>query len=1720
MKLPILLFTACSIVARTAAAHTGSMDVFPYGAAAGAPAFAWKYYQTDAVTPPAGWTTAADAALPAAWQSTAGSAPYRYGSFSLWPGGTGTMLTTSRRAYYFRRTFDLPLPASSLTKLRLSMRRDDGIVVHINGVRIGASNMPAVPSGGYTYTSYAVSPISGSAESAEIIMDYPSSGTGLAGLNLQPTGNVIAVELHNMPANATTSQNDIGFDLRVQADYSFSSINSLVQLVPNVPAWVAGGPGDVRNPAIPSLKLPPITYRESVTLDRPINLEGQPGSEIRGSDVWPSTGWQALSGGWVSPVGFALPPALYQQQRAYWIEGHAQVTTVNNNGVIEYPMVADPWQLLEQTFLNGTELAQTPGCYLPFTVKIENNKLMVAQRSWKGSSLPAAYNQPQLGDEVVAVDGITALAPGTPYVAPVLNGEVKGLFTTRYDQYKTFSVTLKRNGSTFISQVLPVHHALPIAGQFAVYKDATGGKRIMLGSSPASSSVFEVSTRTSWISPSLRLDAVSLKGLRFRHAANAVWNPGISTGSGDGWIISDIEASDVHAGLVTLSTSTQASRTGTHVIKGNTLTRSKLHDAGHICLDGTGGRYDVTDNDIYRGNHSNWFNIEWGAGGVKFTGINAECLAVTVNGSNVAVPVISNSFTWNGQTITPARAVFARNRIHDCDGPGLWMDEGCIHVDMDRNYCYRNSYPGLFYEVSFAGEIRNNICWANGWRKLDANTPWCAGILISTSGYCNVHDNLNAWNYHGIGAVDQSWRQNLMPGTANGSTTNAYNTGNHYNANTTLETWGRPVSSLPGEGLGTAVAVPVRDGLGRLAVTSPMGVPVHGGWGSNIPHDLTPNRYWAYPAKRNPGVFTDLDGAGVQSALSSARAQAAGLFAMAGAPESEQMPRFHGDHGASDFDDDGIDNATEVQLGQNPFAPEDANGNGLPDVQDTILASALPVGGRTLWLNGDDLAPGVNAEWSNRSGAAYPTSGSPVRTTLGGSPALNLNSAGNWNSGAITTPNVYGSSGDDLLTPQVNGFTILGACQPTGLGSLSVTGSYQATGYRFRAFAGSSIGWSFWSGEHLPSAEGYKGIVFNSLHALNAGPSVFGLHFLGNYTQSRLRVDGLTEATDAGEIRNANSHLGFGNGVWGEVLAYDRALTAVEYQIAEAYLRAKFKSSGPAWDGAPTATPGDHDSDGLASWKEIEIGTNASLADTDSDGLSDGDEIALATEPLIADSDGDGLTDGDEVNVHGLDPLSFDSDGDILSDGEEIALGTSGWDPDTDADGVMDGEEVQTYSSNPLVADTDGDGINDGEEVADGSNLTTAEPLISSPLASGTSRTLWLKGDDLTPGQSLSTWSDRSGQAHHLTLANNPQAVAGLMNGHHALRLEGSGYGYRSAAPVDLITPEQDGCTILWAVRHLDTLPSQPLPQTAIMAQEVYAYQYNGSAWVSNPNANGFRAGLLWGRPAMWTNESLPFDIPSSQSLALWNSSAQPVQAARNYVVAFHYGGPSGVSQLYVDGALQSAESNKLMRNPTNTLSIAGANWGEILIYDRKLNNRERKTADAYLRAKFQNAGPAWDAVPGATPGDADEDGLPTWREMELGYNPLLPDSNGNNVEDYMEDWDADGMSNLMEDASGTRMDQNNSGGYLGPEFVIVSSGGQNFGALRFRALPGVAHGFTYQVQQKVDAGPWADLNHYSQMHGAPVPVGDASGAEWITVRGTLPVSSSSTVQLRLTVEH
>jgi hypothetical protein len=153
----------------------------------------WRYLDTN--TRPANWQ--AKAFDDSAWKQ--GNAELGYGDgdeatiVSYGPNASSKYTTT-----YFRKSFVVANPAS-VASVMLSIRRDDGAIVYLNGNEVFRTNMPA---GSVSQSTFASSALYGAGETDFVQQSISPS-------LLQPGANVIAVEIHQ--ADLTSS--DISFNL-------------------------------------------------------------------------------------------------------------------------------------------------------------------------------------------------------------------------------------------------------------------------------------------------------------------------------------------------------------------------------------------------------------------------------------------------------------------------------------------------------------------------------------------------------------------------------------------------------------------------------------------------------------------------------------------------------------------------------------------------------------------------------------------------------------------------------------------------------------------------------------------------------------------------------------------------------------------------------------------------------------------------------------------------------------------------------------------------------------------------------------------------------------------------------------------------------------------------------------------------------------------------------------------------------------------------------------------------------------------------------------------------------------------------------------------------------------------------------------------------------------------------------------------------------------------
>jgi len=123
--------------------------------------------------------------------------PTQTPNLSYGPSSSSKYITT-----YFRTSFTVA-DLGSITSLTLNVRRDDGIVVYLNGVEVGRSNMGAGP---ITYQSWAPTIVDAAAEYTPVTLTIPTTP-------LVEGQNLLAIELHQRDG----SSSDITFAAELTA---------------------------------------------------------------------------------------------------------------------------------------------------------------------------------------------------------------------------------------------------------------------------------------------------------------------------------------------------------------------------------------------------------------------------------------------------------------------------------------------------------------------------------------------------------------------------------------------------------------------------------------------------------------------------------------------------------------------------------------------------------------------------------------------------------------------------------------------------------------------------------------------------------------------------------------------------------------------------------------------------------------------------------------------------------------------------------------------------------------------------------------------------------------------------------------------------------------------------------------------------------------------------------------------------------------------------------------------------------------------------------------------------------------------------------------------------------------------------------------------------------------------------------------------------------------
>ncbi len=211
----------------------------------------------------------------------------------------------------------------------------------------------------------------------------------------------------------------------------------------------------------------------------------------------------------------------------------------------------------------------------------------------------------------------------------------------------------------------------------------------------------------------LRLEGafVQVRGIQFRFAANMAQHGAVVlAGAHDG--LEDSVLEDMNASGATLSAEDLVVR------------RCDFRDNGQIGFGANGAHRLLLTDCRVENNNTKGFDRGWEAGGLKVVLTRDAVLE---------------------------RSQFARN----C-GSGIWFDIGNEHPTVRQCYIADNEDSGIFYEISFGLQARDNVIVGNGFAATPGAWGAQAGIVLSSSPECVVERNLVVGNREGFNFREQT----------------------------------------------------------------------------------------------------------------------------------------------------------------------------------------------------------------------------------------------------------------------------------------------------------------------------------------------------------------------------------------------------------------------------------------------------------------------------------------------------------------------------------------------------------------------------------------------------------------------------------------------------------------------------------------------------------------------------------------------------------------------------------------------------------------------------------------------------------------------------------------------------------------------------------------------------------------------------------------------------
>ena len=179
--------------------------------------------------------------------------------------------------------------------------------------------------------------------------------------------------------------------------------------------------------------------------------------------------------------------------------------------------------------------------------------------------------------------------------------------------------------------------------------------------------------------------------------------------------------------------------------------------------------------DVYS-HHNNGDGIFAGDGAKLYDVVSNNNKWLGLGAHGIDIEIIGGEFAYNstsltdqqvtdhagGMKITKAQDILISDvHVHDNFGPGIWIDVSVIRVEIANSLITDNQRPGVQFEISYDGNIHDNIFLRNGLTDPNfLNDPWVWGASVSvrTSRSVHVVDNFIADSGAGVIIVDMPHR--------------------------------------------------------------------------------------------------------------------------------------------------------------------------------------------------------------------------------------------------------------------------------------------------------------------------------------------------------------------------------------------------------------------------------------------------------------------------------------------------------------------------------------------------------------------------------------------------------------------------------------------------------------------------------------------------------------------------------------------------------------------------------------------------------------------------------------------------------------------------------------------------------------------------------------------------------------------------------------------------